>query len=100
MSDLRSRLERLEARGQRAQPIYRPLTPDEVEAEATAVLAAEQAFLTAVEEGRGEAALQEAEAAYLRISKVDSLRYFPDGDIARVMAALEVMAARERATPQ
>jgi hypothetical protein len=71
-----------------------------VEAEAAAVLAGEQAFLKAVEDGRGETALQEAEASYLRTSKVDSLRCFPDGDIARVMAALETMDARERAMPQ
>ena len=100
MSDLRSRLERLEARGQRGQPAYYPLTPDEVEAEAAAVLAAEQAFMKAEEEGRSETALQEAEAACLRTSKVDSLRRFSEGDIGRVIAAIEAIAAREGATPQ
>ena len=36
-----------------------------------AVYAAEQAFMKAVCEGRGETALQEAEAAYLQAVKVD-----------------------------
>ena len=100
MSDLNFRLAKLEALGKWVQPICCPLTPDEVEAEAFAVIAAEQVFMKAVEEGRGETALQEAEATYLRTSKVDSLRYSPHGDIARVMAALDAMAARERATRQ
>lgn len=99
MSDLDRRLDRLEARGQRAHPTCWPLTPDEVEDVAAAVIAAEQAFLKAVEEGRGETALQEAEASYLRTSKVTCRRY-SDGDIGRVIVALEAMAARERATPQ
>ena len=101
MSDLHRRLDRLEARGELAQPAYCPLTPEEVEAVAAATLAAEQAFMKALEEGQDtETALQEAEASYLGTSKVDSLRCLSGDDTGRVMAALEVMAARERATPQ
>ena len=67
MSDLRHRLGQLEAQRRQAQPSYYPLTPEQWQA----VYAAEQAFMKAVCEGRGETALQEAEAAYLQAVKVD-----------------------------
>jgi hypothetical protein len=97
MSDLNRRLALLEGQRREAQPAYRPLTPDEVEIVAAAVIAAEKAYMKAVEEGRGETALQEAEASYLRTSKVDSLRCFPDGDIGRVITAMEAIWLREKA---
>jgi len=96
MSDLNRRLACLEGQTWQAQPAYCPLTPDEVEAEAAAVLAAEQALLTAMAEGRGETALQEAGAAYLRASKVTGRRY-SDDDVGRVILAIEAMWLREKA---
>jgi len=96
MSDLNHRLDRLEARGQPALEAYRPLTLDEVEAEAAAVLAAEQAFMKGVEEGRAGTALQEAEAVYLRASN-GICRRCSDDDVARVIAASEAIWLRERA---
>jgi hypothetical protein len=59
VSDLNRRLERLETREEAAQAGFRPLTPEEWHA----VYAAERAFVGASEAGRHETALEEAEAA-------------------------------------
>jgi hypothetical protein len=96
MSDLARRLDRLEAVGQPAQPTYCPLTTEQVEVEARALLAAEQAYLKAIEEGREETALEEAEAAYLGASPVTNRRC-SDDDVGRVIGAIEAIWLRERA---